>query len=321
MTDSFVIPRQLYGIIGHPLGHTMSPALHNWGFALHGIPAVYMAWPLQPGGTGDFVQAMRTLNIRGASVTIPHKEAVQAFLDRITDRARAVGAVNTLFWRDGELWGENTDVTGFLAPLLRRYGKVTEGDCGLAEGGESYPLPRAALVLGAGGAARAVLAGLQELGVATVYLCNRTNAKAASMVNAVAHEFARLTPDMPPDACPVRYLPWEDRTSVPVDLVINTTPLGMAGERVGETPYPAEALAWQRQQRAANAPPPLAYDLVYNPLHTRLLCEAAAAGWDTQDGLDMFVEQGREQFRIWTGHMLPAPEARQRVAALVGVAL
>lgn len=265
------IPEQLYGIIGHPLGHTMSPALHNWGFARCGIRAVYMAFPLPPEKLADFVTAFRTLPLSGASVTIPHKEAVMPLLDGVTGRAQAVGAVNTLFWEQGRLMGDNTDVAGFLAPLRKRAGTV-----------------RKALVLGAGGAAKAVLAGLNELGVGEVLIANRARERA----EAVAAPFGAAV------------VPWEDRAGTGADLVINSTPLGMAGENAGRTPYPAEGFAGIG----------LAYDLVYNPLHTRFLAEAQAAGWETLDGLHMFAAQGAEQFRIWTGEELPLGDVRQRIA-------
>lgn len=284
------LPRELYGIIGHPLGHTMSPLLHNWGFGLLDIPAVYMAWPLEPGRVGDFITAVRTLPIRGASVTIPHKQAVLPLLDGISDRARAVGAVNTLYWRDGQLLGENTDVTGFLAPLRQR--AATGWRC------------ERALVLGNGGAARAVLAGLRELGpvgegvVGTLAVTGRNAEKATPL----AAEFGAAV------------VAWDARADWGADMVINTTPMGMSGERQGDTAFPGEGFVAAGEGRRG-----LAYDLVYNPLRTRFLSEAADAGWDTQDGLAMFVEQGREQFRLWTGLELPAEGARTLVSVALGL--
>lgn len=289
------LPRELYGIIGHPLGHTMSPLLHNWGFGLLDVPAVYMAWPLEPGRVGDFITAVRTLPIRGASVTIPHKQAVLPLLDGVSDRARAVGAVNTLYWRDGQLLGENTDVTGFLAPLRQR-------------AAAGWRCERA-LVLGNGGAARAVLAGLRELAgagegvVGTVAVTGRNAEKAAPL----AAEFGAEVVD------------WDARVHWGAGLVVNTTPMGMSGERQGDTAFPAQGFAAQGVAAGGDGRRGLAYDLVYNPLRTRFLSEAADAGWDTQDGLGMFVEQGREQFRLWTGLELPAEGARTLVAVALGL--
>ena len=106
-----------YGIIGWPLGHTKSPLLHNWGLRASGLPGSYAAWPTEPKKLKAFMAEVRARRIKGVSVTIPHKQAVMPFLDGLTERARTVGAVNTLFWRDGKLLGDNTDVAGIVAPL------------------------------------------------------------------------------------------------------------------------------------------------------------------------------------------------------------
>ncbi|MUM77513.1 shikimate dehydrogenase [Pseudodesulfovibrio sp. F-1] len=247
-----------HGIIGWPLGHTLSPALHNWGFASLGLDADYQAWPTRPDELAGFIDRVREQSIRGVSVTIPHKRTVMPLLDRLTRRAQAVGAVNTLFWCDGLLWGENTDVTGLAAPL-----RALE------------KLPDTALVLGAGGAARAAVAALAELGMPEILVANRTPEK--------AHELAR---DLS-----ARAVPWETRMDQGAGLVCNTTPLGMSGELLDATPW--DALRF--------TPGMIVYDIVYNPLRTRLLREAEAAGCVTVSGLEMFLHQGLAQFRLWTG--------------------
>jgi shikimate dehydrogenase len=260
---------KLYGITGSPLGHSLSPALHNWALEQAGIAGAYLAWPLEAGRMPDFVNAVRTLNIRGVSVTIPHKESILPLLDGLTARARALGAVNTLYWDTNGLCGDNTDVDGFIAPLRgRAFGS--------------------ALVLGAGGAARAVLAGLRELGLPAVAVCNRNGERARNL----AEEFG------------IRHTDWEDRAAYEADLVINATPLGMRGAHEGESPLPPEAFARR------HAGPRMAYDLVYTPLTTRFLAEAEAAGWQAQDGLAMFVAQAQAQFRLWTGQDFPEADAR-----------
>lgn len=266
--------KKLYGIIGHPLGHTMSPALHNSGFNMFSLQSVYMAFPTPPEKLADFMESFRSLPMYGASVTIPHKEAVMEYVDKITPRATTVGAVNTLYWEDDTLVGDNTDVLGFMAPLKGKRNTFKK-----------------ALVLGAGGAAKAVLAGLQELGVSDITICNRTAQRAESLatlfnINAVA---------------------WDDRGSVDADLVINTTPMGMSGELVDETPYAAEMF-----QESG-----VAYDLVYNPLETTFLRTAKEAGWETIDGLHMFAAQGAEQFRLWTGKTIPHEHIRKLVSNLL----
>lgn len=256
-----MIPKTLYAIIGHPLGHTLSPLLHNWGFELHGLDSVYLAFPTKPEKLGDFMAAMRTLPISGASVTIPHKRAVAQYLDQRTYRAKMVGAVNTLFWKEGELWGENTDVAGIVQPIASLERKVDR-----------------AMVLGAGGAARAAVAGLRELGVKEILVCNRTLFKAETL----AHDLQ------------VRVLDWEKRESFKGDLIINSTPLGMSGDWETMSPLPGGGPA---QETAV-------FDLVYNPLRTKLLTEASKQGCTVISGLEMFAAQGMAQFELWTGRTL-----------------
>jgi len=136
-----ILPSRLFGIIGHPLGHSLSPLLHNWGFGHFGLPGVYLAWPVTPERVADFMTAVRVLGIEGVSVTIPHKAAVMGLVDGVTDRARAVGAVNTPFWREGELGGGNTDGAGFGAPR-RGVGGVAGGGGGAKAGRGGRPVPR-----------------------------------------------------------------------------------------------------------------------------------------------------------------------------------
>ncbi len=247
-----------YGIIGWPLGHTMSPTLHNWGFGQLDLDARYEAYPLEPGNLSDFIQRVRTEPISGLSVTIPHKQTVMEHLDFITERAKAVGAVNTLYWDGDRLCGENTDVIGIIAPLKKL-----------------KALPRSAIVLGAGGAARAAIAGFKELGIKDISISNRTKEKAV----ALAEDFN------------VKAVDWNERMEEMPELICNTTPLGMSGELKTLTPWDAN--------RFPNKS--IAYDIVYNPLETRFLAEAKSAGCHTISGLEMFLHQGLAQFALWTG--------------------
>lgn len=263
-----------YGIIGWPLSHTMSPTLHNWGFGQLGLDAVYEAWPLEPEGVAGFIRRVRTEPILGASVTIPHKRAVMAHLDRLTDRAQSVGAVNTLYWDGDLLCGENTDVTGLTAPLK-----------------QMGTLPDSALVLGAGGAARAAVVGFRELGIPDIMIANRTPGKARTIA----------------DELSVRAVAWEARMDQGAGIVCNTTPLGMSGDLVNATPW----------DPARFEPGMIAYDIVYNPLRTRFLREAGAAGCRTVSGLEMFLHQGLAQFRLWTGRDLDEAGARELLLAIL----
>jgi len=264
-----------YGIIGWPLGHTLSPSLHTWGFGKLGIDATYEAWPIESGDVPAFMKRVRTEPVSGVSVTIPHKRTVMEGLDRMTDRAQTVGAVNTLYWDGDRLCGENTDVIGLTAPLKK-----------LAK------LPDSAMVLGAGGAARAAIAGLQELGLDEITVSNRTQSKAETL----AAEFS------------VRSVAWEKRMKEFPGLILNTTPMGMSGDMEGLTPWEADRFPTGS----------IAYDIVYNPLETRFLREAGKAGCVTISGLEMFLHQGLAQFKLWTGQDMDENGARTLLLAALG---
>ncbi len=278
-SDRFNGSTQLYGVIGWPLSQSLSPLLHNTAFSTLGMSALYQRWEIPPEALSLFVQSMRLLHIKGCSVTIPHKTHLEPLLDTVTQTARQAGAVNTIFWHEGRLCGDNTDVTGFMAALQR------ENLAGVS-----------VLLLGAGGAARAAAAGLTALPQAqrpaVVYVCTPSNTSHLPLA-----EMFGLTP-----------LPWEDRHKLPVHLVINATPLGMRGKAEDATPF----------DFSLTPPLPsgesLAYDIVYNPLETRFLREAQAAGRRCISGLEMFIGQGNAQFSLWTGRALPA-EAREALLA------
>ena len=160
-------PPALHGIIGYPLGHSMSPLMHNTAFRTLNLPGVYLSWPIEPGRLPAFVDAARLLNIRGCSITIPHKIDIIPLLDKTSENVREMGACNTLY-RDGEkICGENTDVIGFTAPLRKR----------------SLSPETRVLVLGAGGVSRAAIAGLRRLGLANITLTNRRKERAEALCN------------------------------------------------------------------------------------------------------------------------------------------
>jgi len=242
----------IYGVVGGSLRHSVSPAMHNAAFAAARLDAVYL--PLPARSADDFLTFGRAIGISGASVTIPHKVALFDRLDEIYSVARRIGAINTIRVVDGKWIGGNTDASGFLHPLLGRV--ELKG--------------RRAAVLGAGGAARAVVVALASSGCGVrVHARNRVQAEEAAALGA-----GDVGP-FPPEPGS-----W--------DLLINCTPIGMY-PRVAETPVPADHLTGQ-----------VVYDLVYNPTTTRLLREAAARGCHTIGGLDMLVGQADEQFQWWT---------------------
>lgn len=271
------VPEALYGVIGWPLGQSLSPLIHNTGFRALGLPAVYLRWEIPPERLDIFMDAVRLLTIRGCSVTIPHKQAIIPFLDVVSEQATLAGAANTLYWKDGALCGENTDVAGFLAPL----------------GAE--PLEHMdTLLLGAGGAARAVAAALRLRGCQRVRVCTPGNRRHLDL----AERFG-FTP-----------VDWAQRYAMPATFVINATPLGMHGKNEAETPYDFAV--------APPVPGGIVYDIVYNPVRTRFLQEAARAGRRCVNGVEMFFGQANAQFRIWTGRALPE-EARVALDAALNV--
>jgi len=262
-------------LLGHPVEHSLSPRIHNAAFRAQGVNAVYVATPVRPDALRAGVEGLRALQFLGANVTVPHKEAVRPLLDDVSERAAAVGAVNTIV-RDGDtLRGDNTDVAGFLTPLADAVGDVLEG----------APM----LVFGAGGAARAVVYGLLDrYGPARLTLVARRPEQAEALA-------ADLGGYDPQDA--LRTTTFDDAGEAVrrSRLLVNATPLGMAPETDG-TPWP------EADDFGADH---VAYDLVYNPEETRFLREAAERGATTIGGLDMLVEQAAAAYRQWTGRPMP----------------
>lgn len=339
------IPQYIYGILGMPLGHSLSPFLHSWGFSRSGHAGAFFAWEKRADELPAFFAAVRGLPVHGLCVTIPHKQAVIPFLDGITEDARKIGAVNTLYWQDEKLIGHNTDIAGFMAPLAPLAASsasqafastaasstsqafASPAACPASQAALRSPealaspapssapasraenppaLPGTALVLGAGGAARAVLAGLRQLGVASVFVCSRSYDKAASL----ACDFG------------VNALEWERRGDFAGDggplLLVNATPLGMAGSNAGQSPLPECAL--KKMAEGAGKTASLVYDIVYNPLETPLLASAAGFGLRCTGGLDFFVAQASLQHSLWTGHGLFIEEATSLLAEKLGSA-
>jgi shikimate dehydrogenase len=255
-----------YALFGNPVGHSLSPLMHNAAFGALGVRALYEAHCVE--NLELSVRMIREKPLAGVSVTLPVKGAVMDFLDEVDDDARAIGAVNTIKNEGGRLRGSNTDWTGLTAAMR-----------------EHFPLEgKRIAVLGAGGAARAAVYGiLREGGIPIVI--NRSRDRAESL----ARWFAC-------DAMPLANL-----GMVEAEVIINTTPVGMS-PLTDETPVDQRYLPRYRW----------VVDTIYNPLETRLLREAKAAGCDVITGLSMFVHQGAEQIRIWTG-LEPPVELMTRV--------
>jgi len=245
----------LYGVVGWPVEHSLSPVMHNAAFAAAGINAVYLAFPVRD--MAGCMAGIRALGIRGLSVTIPHKSAVIPHLDDLDARAREIGAVNTVVNRDGRLIGYNTDAAGALKALEERISLAG----------------RKCIILGAGGAARAIGFVLRDK-VAAITVANRSPDRGRALARSLGCSSISL----------------DELKAVQADLLIQTTPVGMApGDRA--SPVPEQIL---KEGMAV-------MDIIYNPLETKLLAMARSRGCATITGLSMLIHQGAEQFRLWTG--------------------
>jgi shikimate dehydrogenase len=254
------------GLTGYPLDHSLSPRLHAAALQACGLQGEYRLYPVPPEdetGLGELLERVRSGALHGLNVTIPHKRSVLPLLDRVSQMARAIGAVNTIYARDEALLGENTDAAGFLSDL-----------------GCVFPAaaPGAALVLGAGGSARAVVYALLQAGWQVCVAARRLEQ---------AKEISERVEVLRWNAAAMRQIVEEQR----VELLVNTTPLGM-GHQAGES-------AWPQGVRLPGMA--FVYDLVYNPPETALLQAARQAGLGCANGLGMLVEQARLAFKLWTG--------------------
>jgi shikimate dehydrogenase len=260
----------LAGVMGWPVGHSLSPRLHGFWLRQYRIDGAYLPLAVEPQRLEEALRALPALGFRGANLTIPHKEPALAMVDRITPAARRIGAVNTVIVGPDGLQGDNTDGYGFMANLAAGAPPWRAAD-------------GPAVLLGAGGAARAIAVALIDAGAPEVRLVNRTLARAETLASQLAdtaqEHGARLA---------VR--PWQDeRALAGASLLVNTTSLGMTGQpplQVELARLPADALVT---------------DIVYSPLETGLLAAARARGHAVVDGLGMLLHQARPGFRAWFG--------------------
>jgi shikimate dehydrogenase len=266
-------------VIGHPIKHSRSPLIHGTWIAAHGIDGSYEAIDVAPEELSGFVDQLRSGEFVGGNVTIPHKEEVFALCDSVDPLAERIGAVNTLVAADGKVHGFNTDFMGFL-------GNLDQNAPGWSDGLES------AIVLGAGGAARAVLVALQQRGVKTIHILNRTADKAEALARELGEGFF----PGPIDACMA--------LAPNTGLLVNTTSIGMHASRFEVMPIdllPRHAIVT---------------DIVYVPLKTPLLLDAEAIGLRTVDGLGMLLHQAVPGFEAWFG-VRPevTPDLRAKIEA------
>lgn len=276
MTESRI---PLAGVIGSPISHSKSPQLHRHWLSTYGLRGYYIPMDVAYEDLENVLRMMPKMGFVGANVTIPYKEKVLELADQITDRATLIGAANTLIFRkDGRVIADNTDGFGFLENIRQN---VPDWD----------PTVGPAAVLGAGGAARAVVAALSEVGVPEIILSNRTRVRA----DRLKQDFGKR----------VRVVDWVQAGNILEDaaLVVNTTSLGMVGKP--ELRVPLDGL-----QKGA-----VVSDLVYAPLKTQLLLRAEEAGCRVVDGLGMLLHQAVPGFERWFG-IRPAVDAATRAAAL-----
>ena len=259
---------KLYGLLGHPVGHSMSPLMHNDAFKQLGMNGYYHAFDVPEDKLKEAVDALRLFNISGFNVTIPHKVTIMEFLDEIDEEALMIGAVNTVVNIEGRLIGYNTDGRGYLTSLLTKLNKPLKDSN--------------VLVIGAGGAARGIVTVLANDGVSLLTIANRTIEKADEIKN---HYLKYREAN-------INVLPLEEAqlNLAKYDIVINTTSIGMS-PRVDEVPISIDHI----KQTAVLS------DLIYNPIETKLLQLGNKKGIITHNGVGMFVEQGALAFLKWTG--------------------
>ncbi|WNF37684.1 shikimate dehydrogenase [Bacillaceae bacterium IKA-2] len=270
---------KLFGLLGHRIGHSMSPLMQNDAFYQLGYPGHYHAFDVSSDQLKDTVAAIRVLNISGFNVTIPHKVAIIEFLDEIDEEARIIGAVNTVANIDGRLIGYNTDGRGYLSSLL----KVIE-----------KPLAQSqVLVIGAGGAARAVVTAIMNSGVSRMTIANRTIEKAAS-IKENYQQYKRGN---------INILTLKEAEAIigTYDIIINTTSVGMS-PNTDEIPIDLENIKTRV----------ILSDLIYNPIWTKWLRLGEEKGAIIHNGVGMFVEQGALAFQKWTGQV-PDTEKMTRI--------
>lgn len=272
MTDGTYLSggARLAGVMGWPITHSRSPRLHGYWLQHHGIDGAYIPLAVAPERLEIAIRGLHALGFQGVNLTIPHKEAVLPLVDQLSETARRIGAVNTLvIGEDGHIKGDNTDAFGFTANLQ-------------AGAPQWRAVDGTAVILGAGGAARAVAVALLDAGAPSLRLANRTRERAARLADALRPMAADR---------PIEVIAWEEREDAldSANLLVNTTSLGMSGQppldiRLNDLPEAA-----------------VVTDIVYTPLETGLLAAAREKGHDVVDGLGMLLHQGRPGFAAWFG--------------------
>jgi 3-dehydroquinate dehydratase/shikimate dehydrogenase len=273
----------VYGVVADPIGHSLSPQIHNAEFGAVGIDGVYVPFRVPFDVLGQFMEDVARLGIKGLSVTIPHKETIAKFLTKVDPAVKGIGAVNTVLFKGEEVLGYNTDYKAAMDCLENALG-------GAVPPGTPSPLKdKRVLVLGAGGVARAIMYGLQRRGAKTT-ITSRTRSRAQHLA----------------DSFGGKCVEWQAR-HMPADVLVNCTPVGMH-PNVDETPFNKSNLK----------PTMIVFDTVYNPESTLLLKEARSHGCRTVSGVDMFVKQAKLQFFLFTGKEANEDRMRETLKRAIG---
>lgn len=255
------------GVIGYPIKHSLSPVIQNTAIQEAGIDYAYIAMPIAPEDLEKAVIGLKALNFTGFNVTIPHKVNIMQYLDEIDEMANLIGAVNTVHIKDGKLYGYNTDAIGFINPLVKEDVEIKD---------------KTSVILGAGGACRAVVCGLIKQGIKNIILAVRNPAKAQLLAN----DFN--------DLVDIKVCDWHSEEFkqylAQADLLVNTTPLGMEGNINSKPP-----VDWESVKKSA-----FVYDIVYIPAETKFLQEAKKYGHKILNGERMLAEQGAAALHLWT---------------------
>ncbi len=277
---------KLFGVIGYPIEHSLSPIMHNAALAEMGADFVYLPFAIAPENLEQAIQGFAAIGIQGFSITIPHKQAIMPLLSEISEVAEAIGAVNTV-WRTEKGWsGTNTDAEGFLAPLRSMQQNWNQS---------------VAVILGNGGAARAVVAGCMELGCAEIHIVGRD----AQKLEAFSQSWNCLPG--------LKVRSWETLSELlpRADLLVNATPIGMS-PHVDKSPLTLK----EADQLKAGV---IAYDLIYTPNPTIFLQQVRDRGGVAIDGLEMLIQQGAAALQIWTQQPVPVDTMRQTLREYLGL--
>ena len=269
MTKIITGKTKIYGIIGYPVNHSFSPMMHNAAFGELKIDARYLSFSVKPENIHQAIEGIKALDISGVNVTIPHKSSIIPYLDEVTPLAKKIGAVNTVKNVNGRLIGTNTDVLGFIQSLKKL---------------KFSPLDKTIGMLGAGGSARALIAGLADAGASKILIHNRTVERAKK----IEFEFSKKFPNTK-----IKSVSLDNIKRSFLDLLVNTTTVGMTSDA-----SPIDLTQSKKKEHVV--------DIIYSPSKTKLLREANNLEIPNINGLRMLLYQGCEAFKFWTG--VPAPE-------------